>query len=98
MSALNHSLFVSFFFTSIVSLDLTIDETLGRDKFEAKLAKFRSALVFANEYCDDSRVVFSCTSGGANNQHRNKKNDCIYKDSGCGYRCLDEVAKKLNLD
>ena len=77
------------------SLDMTIDETIGRAKFEAKLSIFRFALAYANEYCDESRVTFSCSAGGVNNYKQ--KNDCLYNDSGCGYKCLAEVAQKLNL-
>lgn len=73
------------------SLDMTID-LLGRASFEENLAKFRHAQVFARERCL-TREVFPCTSSGAKNPNKS----CLWKDSGCGSDCLDEVATELGL-
>jgi Sulfotransferase family len=73
------------------SLDLTIDR-LGRASFEKNLTKFRNAQAVAHERCLP-REVFPCTSTGIKN--RNKS--CLWKDSGCGSDCLDEVATELGL-
>ncbi|KAL7580772.1 hypothetical protein ACA910_001052 [Epithemia clementina (nom. ined.)] len=45
------------------SLDKTIDETIGRDAFNVKLAQFRQALAVAEEMCGPE-VVAPCTGGG----------------------------------
>lgn len=73
------------------SLDLTIDR-LGRAAFAAQLAKFRHAQAIAHERCLPHEV-FPCTSAGVRNPHKT----CLWKDSGCGSDCLDEVASELGL-
>ena len=73
------------------SLDLTID-ALGREEFERKLALFRQAQERAIERCLPT-VRFPCSPKGKSNS----ETDCLWKDSGCGYMCLDEVATELGL-
>jgi hypothetical protein len=68
------------------SLDLTIDG-LGRDAFNKNLIKFRNANQVARDRCLPLNV-FPCTSTG----EHNKNASCLWSDSGCGYKCLDEVA------
>ena len=80
-----------FYDAANLSLDLTIQK-LGQNKFEQNLAKFREARKVANEKCR-GREVFPCTSTGAKNVHP----DCLWKDSGCGVTCLDEVAAEMRL-
>lgn len=77
------------------SLDLTI-ERLGRSKFEAMLATYRFALQMAQDRCNSNpqEAVFPCRPDGK----RNKKTDCLWKDSGCGATCLDQVASDLGID
>lgn len=74
------------------SLDLTIDQTLGRDAFNVNLEQFRSAQAKVREVCK-GREVFPCTSDGK----RNKNKDCLWKDSGCGKSCIDEAVTLLGL-
>lgn len=74
------------------SLDLTI-RALGVAEFETNLARFREARQLARNKCGPLEV-FPCTSKG----ERNRNSDCLWKDSGCGVSCLDEVAKELQLD
>jgi hypothetical protein len=71
------------------SLDLTIDR-LGRAEFEENLTIFRKAQQLARDICllED---VFPCTSTGV----KNRNASCLWSDSGCGYKCLDEIAAKL---
>lgn len=73
------------------SLDLTI-EALGRTKFEQNLSKFRLAQERAVEQCLPT-TRFPCSSTG----QRNKETDCLWNDSGCGYKCLDDVSTELGL-
>jgi hypothetical protein len=73
------------------SLDMTIDR-LGRQAFEANLGEFRQAQAVAHErYLP--REVFPCTSTGI----KNKRKSCLWKDSGCGSDCLDEIVTELGL-
>ncbi|KAL7580784.1 hypothetical protein ACA910_001063 [Epithemia clementina (nom. ined.)] len=87
------------------SLDKTIDETIGRDAFNVKLAQFRQALAVAEEMCGPE-VVAPCTGGGLFDDNAPTKigsarsaqdTDCLAIDSGCGFMCLDDVATKLDL-
>jgi hypothetical protein len=73
------------------SLDLTI-ERLGQAEFYQNLAKFQHALKTAQDRCLP-RDVFPCSSKGI----KNPKKSCLWKDSGCGSDCLDEVATELTL-
>ena len=68
------------------SLDLTIDE-LGRQEFEAQLQKYRLAQVKAQEVCGPS-TVYPCSAGGV---RRKDTHSCLWWDSGCGYKCLDNL-------
>lgn len=76
------------------SLDLTIDY-LGRENFEKNLKTFRCALEIGRERCSQN-IKFPCLSNGT--RIPNADTDCLWKDSGCGYACLDEVARELDLD
>jgi hypothetical protein len=75
------------------SLDMTID-SLGRDRFDRKLRKFQRAQQVAHTKCLPT-TIFPCDASGIYN--REETTDCIWKDSGCGATCLDEVATELNL-
>jgi Galactose-3-O-sulfotransferase len=75
------------------SLDMTID-SLGRDRFDRKLRKFQRAQQVAHTKCLPT-TIFPCDATGIYN--REETTDCIWKDSGCGATCLDEVATELNL-
>jgi hypothetical protein len=68
------------------SLDLTIAR-LGFSRFQENLSQFRHALQLAQDRCLRQQV-FPCTSSG----QKNRKKSCLWKDSGCGHDCLDEVA------
>jgi hypothetical protein len=75
------------------SLDLTIDQ-LGRDEFEQHLKVFQSAQAIAMQRCLPN-TTFPCDTSGY--FHDQNSTDCIWKDSGCGATCLDEIATELNL-
>jgi hypothetical protein len=73
------------------SLDLTIHR-LGKDKFNKNLLMFQYANEVARDRCLPQNV-FPCTSTG----QRNNNSSCLWSDSGCGYKCLDQVANDLSL-
>lgn len=73
------------------ALDLTIEQ-LGKEQFKKNLEMFRQAQSAARKTCLP-RQVFPCTSKGELNPAKN----CLWKDSGCGTDCLDEVATELHL-
>jgi hypothetical protein len=75
------------------SLDLTIDY-LGRTLFNEQLVLYRHALDRSREVCLRN-AVFPCSTGGIFTPE--EKTTCLWKDSGCGYRCLDDVARELRL-
>lgn len=85
------------------SLDLTIDQTIGRDKFNKAYSIFQNARKLAEQTCS-KEVQFPCTGGGLNASNDTwgrsfnyKDTDCLMRDSGCGYMCLDDVATELGL-
>lgn len=75
------------------SLDMTID-ALGRKKFEENLALFLHAKKVVATKCLQT-AKFPCDEYG----HKRQPNetDCLWKDSGCGTQCLDQVSTELNL-
>jgi Sulfotransferase family len=75
------------------SLDMTIDR-LGRGAFNENLAKFVHAQEQAKIQCLPS-TLFPCDLAGRLREE--KETDCIWKDSGCGSTCLDQIATDLNL-
>jgi hypothetical protein len=75
------------------SLDLTI-ESLGRPLFEEQLALYRQAQDRSRVECLH-KTRFPCSPGGA--YAPRASTSCLWKDSGCGYACLDEVADELQL-
>jgi len=72
---------------------LTIDR-LGRDEFEKKLALYERARDLSRERCLH-KTIFPCSTGGKYTPAN--QTDCMWKDSGCGSECLDEVADELDL-
>jgi len=88
------------------SLDLTIEHTIGREKFDKAFAKFKHAKEVAEEQCA-SEVTFPCDDTLKPTRRPNgdmkieprpyKATDCMTLDNGCGYMCLDDVATELGL-
>jgi hypothetical protein len=76
------------------SLDMTIDK-LGRTAFEKNLIKYQHAREIVRERCLPGRV-FPCNEAGKRSTRKNET-DCLWKDSGCGTGCLDEVSTELGL-
>ena len=73
------------------SLDLTI-ERLGKHEVERNLQIYRAAKEKGQAECLP-RTKFPCSIGGKYNYATN----CLWKDSGCGMECLDEVSTSLGL-
>jgi Galactose-3-O-sulfotransferase len=73
------------------SLDLTIDE-IGKDLVMQRLIEYRQLQKIAEDVCSDE-ALFPCDSGGQANP---KAPGCLWKDSGCGHDCLNNIADKSN--
>lgn len=70
------------------SLDLTIENVIGRERFEAALSEHRMLLEKVNEMC---RPVSPCENGILQVlSHR----ECYVHDSGCGFSCLDYLTRE----
>lgn len=75
------------------SLDMTID-SLGRERFLNELNRFREARKYILHKCLP-QAVYPCGYNGTFISEN--ETDCLWKDSGCGTSCLDEVATELDL-
>ena len=73
------------------SLDLTIDK-LGRLEFAKNLALYKEMKQTSHDMCLHN-TTFPCSIGGQYTPP--SKTDCMWKDSGCGFDCLDSVASEL---
>lgn len=74
------------------SLDQTIEQ-VGKDRFLQRLSRFREAQQAVEKKCRP-RAIFPCDENGRFHQ----TTDCLWKDSGCGQACVDQVALELRLD
>ena len=75
------------------SLDKTIDEVIGRPKFQHALNEFLQLKARANQQCGGT-AIFPCgidQSGKVVPQIELSKQNCYQNDWGCGYPCLDTV-------
>jgi hypothetical protein len=75
------------------SLDKTI-LGLGRPKFDAALAHYRSLQKQAHDVCSP-QVFFPCSSNGTDQYHLSKHN-CYVMEEGCGYPCFDDMYLKAS--
>lgn len=82
---------VMFYKAVNASLDKTISE-LGRDLVEKTVKQVQFAQKAAEKECQNVR--FPCSSQG----EVQKETDCLFSTVGCGYKCLDELGKKLSND
>ena len=76
------------------SLDLTIDQTIGRDRFDRALAKYRHLKQLAAERCR-AETVQVCTDQGVLQKEEAVENCYFFKDLGCGYKCIDQMLLEL---
>jgi hypothetical protein len=75
---------------SNISLDLTIQETIGPKIFDKALEEYRFLKEKAIDYCG-SRLSSGCYANGTKIL---PVEPCYVADFGCGYKCLDEVVEK----
>ena len=100
-----------------ISLDNTINNLLGKEKFHKQLTKYKDALQEVQKHCS-RKAIYPCsdtnkqqiiksngingnsnsnsTADGQSPLSRNETN-CLYDDAGCGYKCIHDIAKKLQL-
>jgi len=76
------------------SLDLTID-SLGKELVDANVARLRHAQRTVTERCE-GQVVMPCNREG-DAPLKGGTTDCVTRDWGCGFSCLDQVATELEL-
>ena len=69
------------------SLDMTIEERIGREVFEKALEEHRYLMRLVEERCED-RVFSLCSKDGVEQW---EIANCYKRDFGCGYPCLDEI-------
>lgn len=76
------------------SLDLTIDK-LGRGAVESNVLQFQQAQEMIAARCP-GKVKMPCSEEGAPPLPPHET-DCLTRDWGCGFDCLDEIATELDL-
>ena len=76
------------------SLDRTITETIGRERFDAALARYRKLQTLGTEICAP-HAHFPCSGEGIK-QLELAKESCYAEDLGCGYKCIDEFLQNIS--
>eukprot|EP00980_Cylindrotheca_fusiformis_P030388 scaffold24745_cov117-Cylindrotheca_fusiformis.AAC.2 len=71
------------------SLDLTIETTIGKDRFQGALDTFLKLKARATEECL-ATAQFPCSAEGVL-QIKEAEESCYQGDCGCGYKCLDRL-------
>ena len=71
------------------SIDVTIDDVVGRDVFNVRLQEFLRAKALAQDRCSN-KVVMTCTADG-NLTAVNERSVCYNGDVGCGHLCMDKL-------
>jgi hypothetical protein len=74
------------------SLDWTIDERLGRDRFDEALRLYRQVQQIVDQECS-SETYFPCSVNGTV-QLKLSASNCYTTDEGCGYACIDRVVRE----
>jgi hypothetical protein len=69
------------------SLDMTIDQTLGRDRFDVALVEYRRLQKKVTEHCGQ-RLGSGCTADGQ--VIETQQEECYDRDFGCGFLCVDD--------
>ena len=75
------------------SLDRTIDEVFGRDRFGRELGEFRNAAAYANAVChsEPGLILGLCDDGGNFVRKDPRRNTtCYIWSEGCDHKCLNE--------
>jgi Sulfotransferase family len=79
------------------SLDMTI-EMLGQDTFQLYLRQFKAAQKIVQEKCSQN-IKYPCSASGVRapyRRHHDPATDCLWLDSGCGYKCLDRLEAEID--
>ena len=76
------------------SLDRTIEETIGRERFDAALARYRKLQTLGTEICAPY-AHFPCSGEGIK-QLELSKESCYAEDLGCGYKCIDKFLQNIS--
>ena len=71
------------------SLDDTIENIIGKEKFSNALNEHKYLISLVNEKCAAS-TYFPCSKDGKL-QYAKSRHNCYFHDSGCGYPCIDEL-------
>jgi len=71
------------------SLDRTIDDVIGRDRFRTALKEYRRLKILVQNHCGPLHGT-GCTKDGTPIPE-----PCYDRDFGCGYQCLDEALNRV---
>jgi hypothetical protein len=71
------------------SLDMTINQVIGRDRFQQAVQGFQALHQRAHDICEPT-AVFPCADDGTPQPQASSTN-CYNGDQGCGYPCLDTL-------
>lgn len=69
------------------SIDRTIENVIGRERFDASVLEFQEAKAAVDKHCAD-KIFTKCGDGVGANVTLSK---CYHLDIGCGYECVDEL-------
>lgn len=75
-----------------ISLDRTIDEVFGRERFDRELAEFKNALAYTQAICsaEPELVLGMCDDGGNSVVHDPKRTTtCYIWAEGCDKECIN---------
>ena len=76
-----------------LSLDRTIDEVFGRERFNRELLEFQNAQAYARAICESEPelILSMCDDAGNSVVHDpNRTTTCYIWSEGCDHKCLNE--------
>jgi hypothetical protein len=78
------------------SLDRTIHDTIGLERFQAALQRYRTLKQLEQVHCAP-HVQFPCSNDGVPQLNVAKENCYLfYFDFGCGYPCIDNIIQQYD--
>jgi hypothetical protein len=77
------------------SLDMTIDQSIGRSAFQRKLTEYKRLKELDLEKCAPNTIL-PCSKDGVN-QVGPSRHNCYAEDYGCGYPCINQMLKDDSL-
>jgi hypothetical protein len=78
------------------SLDATIDQWIGRDRFNERLQLFLYMKDQATQFCHKNNLIQPACDSGGNKIHHNQ-NTCYIWGEACDHVCLDSTDLKQHL-